>query len=100
MISPFLKREINVEDRDLTLVEIIRDPCILLCEASELTLDGHYYLYQYNGREGNFYRATIPSGAGYLHFRLLRANDKIPLSGWKIIKKSESSDRYIKLVIE
>jgi hypothetical protein len=94
VIYPFVKKEINVQHWDLTLVEIIRSPNVLLCEASELTLDGHYYLYQYNGREGNFYRATIPSGAGYLHFRLLKANDKIPLSGWRIIEKSEVSDRY------
>lgn len=94
MISLFLKKEINVQHWDLTLVEIIRSSNILLCEASELTPDGHYYLYQYNGREGNFYRATIPSGAGYLHFRLLKANDKVPVSGWRTIKKSEVSDRY------
>ncbi len=87
-------------DPDLTLVEIIRNPRMLLCEASELMADGHYYLYRYDGQEGNFYRATVPSGAGYVHFRLLKADDKIPLGGWRVIKRSEIPERYIKLVTE
>ena len=42
-------------EREYSLVEIIRDPRMLVCEASEMTRDGHYYLYRYNATEGNFY---------------------------------------------
>lgn len=87
-----------MEDRDFTLVEIVRDPRMLLCEASELKRDGHYYLYRYNGLEGTFYRGTVPSGAGYIHFRLLKANEKIPLGGWRMVERSELSDSHLKLV--
>jgi hypothetical protein len=61
-------------ERQYTLVEIIRDPRMLVCEASEMTRDGHYYLYRYNGTEGKFYRATVPSGAASTHFQVLETN--------------------------
>ena len=57
--------------RQYTLVEIIRDPRMMICEASEMTQDGHYYLYRYNATEKKFYRATVPSGAASTHFQVL-----------------------------
>lgn len=96
-ISPQAK-EIVMEDRNFTLIEMVRNPRMSLCEASELTRDGHYYIYRYDGMEGNFYRATVPSGAGDIHFRLLEPNEKIPLGGWTMVQKSELADNHLKLV--
>jgi hypothetical protein len=84
--------------RKYSLVEIIRDPRMLICEASELTQEGHYYLYRYNGMEGNFYRATVPSGAAGIHFRVLRATDHIPLGGWQVVETSSLSRSHLRLV--
>ena len=84
--------------REYTLVEMIRDPRVLICEAIDMTRDGHYYLYRYNGTEGNFYRATIPSGAASIHFQLLETNDKIPLGGWKVVVKGKVSKKGLQLV--
>ena len=84
--------------RKYTLVEIIRDPRMLVCEASELTKDGHYYLYRYNALEAEFYGATVPSGAASIHFRVLKATDRIPLGGWQVIKTSKPSKNNLKLV--
>ena len=84
--------------RQYTLVEIIRDPRMLVCEASEMTLDGHYYLYRYNGTEGKFYRATVPSGAASTHFQMLETTDKIPLGGWKMVVKGKVSKSSLHLV--
>jgi hypothetical protein len=81
-----------------TLVEIIRDPRMLVCEASEMTRDGHYYLYRYNGTEGKFYRATVPSGAAATHFQMLETTDKIPLGGWHVVVKGEVSKSRLHLV--
>lgn len=86
--------------RKYTLVEIVRDPRILVCEASELTKEGHYYLYRYNGLEGNFYRATVPSGAAGIHFRVLKTTDKIPLGGWRVVERSRLSKGHLKVVSE
>ena len=85
-------------EREHTLVEIIRDPRMLVSEASELTKDGHYYLYRYHALEGSFYRATVASGAADLHFRVLNATDKIPLGGWNVIARSKPSKSHLKLV--
>ncbi|MGD8372399.1 MAG: hypothetical protein PVG64_02220 [Syntrophobacterales bacterium] len=87
-------------EREYTLVEIIRDPRILVCEASELTKDGHYYLYRYDGLEGKFYRATVPSGAAAVKFRNLEATDKIPLGGWQVVEKNQISKRDLYLVTQ
>ena len=84
--------------REYTLVEMIRDPRVLICEAIDMTRDGHYYLYRYNGTEGNFYRATVPSGAASTHFQLLETNDKIPLGGWKVVVKGKLSKKSLQLV--
>ena len=84
--------------RQYTLVEIIRDPRILVCEASEMTRDGHYYLYRYNGTEGKFYRATVPSGAASTHFQVLETTDKIPLGGWHVVVRGEFSKSRLHLV--
>jgi hypothetical protein len=73
--------------RQYTLVEIIRDPRMLVCEASEMTRDGHYYLYRYNGTEGKFYR-----------FRVLETTDRIPLGGWHVIVRGELSKSRLHLV--
>ena len=87
-----------MEDRDFTLIEMVRNPRMSLCEASELTRDGHYYIYRYDGVEGNFYRATVPSGAGDIHFRLLEPNEKIPLGGWKMVEINQLSHSHLTLV--
>jgi len=87
-----------MEDREYTLIEIIRDPRIWICEASELTKDGHLYLYRYNASEETFYRATVPSGAAAEHFQALKATDKVPLSGWRILEKREFSKVALKSV--
>ena len=84
--------------RQYTLVEIIRDPTMWVCEASEMTRDGHYYLYRYNGTEGKFYRATVPSGAASTHFQVLEATDKIPLGGWHVVVRGELSKSRLHLV--
>jgi hypothetical protein len=85
-------------EREYSLVEIIRDPRMLVCEASEITRDGHYYLYRYNATEGNFYRATVPSGAASVHFQVLESTDKIPLGGWKMVVKGKVSKSSLHLV--
>ena len=85
-------------EREHTLVEIIRDPRMLVSKASELTRDGHYYLYRYHALEGNFYRGTVASGAADLHFRALNSTDKIPLGGWNMIARSKPSKSHLKLV--
>ena len=95
---PLSTEEVNVKDKDLTLVEMIRSPRMSLCEASELTRDGHYYIYRYHGVEGKFYRATVPSGAGDMHFRMLKPGDQIPLGGWTVVESSELTDSHLKLV--
>ena len=87
-----------MKDKDLTLVEIIRNPRLSVCEAGELTRDGHYYLYHYNGMEGSFYRATIPSGAADIHFRMLKPSDKVPVGGWQLIEINELCESHLKLV--
>ena len=85
-------------ERECSLVEIIRDPRMLVCEASEMTRDGHYYLYRYNATEGNFYRATVPSGAASVHFQMLGPTDKIPLGGWQVVVKGKVSKNSLHLV--
>ena len=90
--------EIAMEDSNFTLVEMVRNPRMSLGEASELTRDGHYYVYRYHGMEGKFYRATVPSGAGDIHFRLLEPTEKIPLGGWTKVETSKLSASQIKLV--
>ena len=87
-----------MEDRDFTLIEMVRNPRMPLCEASELTRDGHYYIYRYDGVEGKFYRATVPSGAGDVHFRLLEPNEKIPLGGWKMVERNQLAHSHLTLV--
>lgn len=87
-------------EQEYTLMEIIRDPRMLICEASELTKDGHYYIYCYNGLEGKFCRATVPSGAAGTHFRVLRATDKVPLGGWQVIEKGKLSKSQLRLVTQ
>ena len=85
-------------EREYSLMEIIRDPRMLVCEASEITRGGHYYLYQYNSAEGNFYRATVPSGAASVHFQVLESTDKIPLGGWQVVVKGKVSKSSLHLV--
>ena len=85
-------------EREYTLVEIIRDPRMLVCETSELTPEGHYYLYRYYGSEGTFYRATVPSGAADKHFHALEATDKIPLGGWRVVETSIFSKKQLHVV--
>ena len=87
-----------MEDKGLTLVEMVRNPRMSVCEASELTREGHYYIFRYDGMAGNFYRATVPSGAADIHFRMLKPSDKIPLGGWTTVETSELPDSHLKLV--
>ena len=84
--------------REYTLVEMIRNPRVLICEAIDMTRDGHFYLYRYNGTEGKFYRATVPSGAASIHFQLLKPSDKIPLGGWKVVVKGKLYKKSLHLV--
>ena len=84
--------------RQYTLMEIIRDPRMMICEASEITQDGHYYLYRYNATEGKFYRATVPSGAASTHFQVLETTEKIPLGGWHVVVRAELSKSRLHLV--
>ena len=84
--------------RQYTLVEILRDPRMLVCEASEITQDGHYYLFRYNGTEGKFYRAIVPSGAASTHFQVLETTDKIPLGGWHVVVRGKLSQSRLHLV--
>ena len=84
--------------RQYTLMEIIRDPGMMICEASEMTQDGHYYLYRNNATEGIFYRATVPSGAASTHFQLLEPTEKIPLGGWHVVVRAELSKSRLHLV--
>jgi hypothetical protein len=91
-------KELVMGDRELTLVEMVRNPRMSVGEASELTRHGHYYIYRYEGMEGNFYRATVPSGAADIHFRMLKPSDKIPLGGWTTVETSEFSNSHLKLV--
>ena len=85
-------------EREYSLVEIIRDPRMLVCEASEMTRDGHYYLYRYNATEGNFYRATVASGAASVHFQVLGPTDRIPLGGWQVVVQGKVSKSSLHLV--
>ena len=85
-------------ERKYTLVEMIRAPMMLVCESSELTEEGHYYLYRYNGSEASFYRATVPSGAADIHFKVLEPTDKIPLGGWEVIETNDFTRANLKLV--
>jgi hypothetical protein len=84
--------------REYTLVEIIRDPMMLVCEVSELRKDGHYYLYRYNGLEGDFYRATVPSGAAAIQFSVLETTDKVPVGGWQVVAKGQFNKKDLQLV--
>lgn len=84
--------------RRYTLVEMIRDPRMLICEASEITQDGHYYLYRYDSTEGKFYRATVPSGAATTHFQMLEKTEKIPLDGWHVVVRGELPKNRLHLV--
>jgi hypothetical protein len=71
---------------------------MLICEASEMTQDGHYYLYRYDGTEGKFYRATVPSGAATTHFQVLEKTEKIPLGGWHVVVRGELPKSRLHLV--
>jgi hypothetical protein len=73
-----------MKEREYSLVEIIRDPRMRVFEASELTAEGHYYLYRYDSGEGQFSRATVPSGAAEPRFAVLGPKDKVPLGGWQV----------------
>lgn len=75
-------------EREFDLVDIILDPGAWIYESYELTATGHYYLYRYDAAEQCFTKATVPAGAAAIHFRLLRAAEKIPLGGWHRVEKT------------
>ncbi len=89
-----------MSDREYTLMEIIRDPRMWRYEASELTSDGHYYLYRYDAEQGQFSRATVPSGAAEPRFAVLGDKDKVPLGGWKVVEARLVQRRPLHLVAE
>jgi hypothetical protein len=76
-----------MEWKKFSLVEIIRDPGTRIYEASELSEEGHYYLYRYDAEEEQFYRATVPAGAAAIQFFALKTDGKVPLSGWYEVEK-------------
>jgi len=74
-------------EQEYSLVDIIRDPGLWIYEAFELDSDGHYYLYRYDAGEGVFNRATVPAGAAAVHFHVLKAEDKVPIGGWRPLER-------------
>lgn len=86
--------------REVTLVEMIRDPGIWIYEASELERDGHYTLFRYDAATGCFSRATVPAGAACIHFRPMRTADagKVPIGGWVAVERTAVSPAKPKLV--
>jgi hypothetical protein len=87
-----------MNEREYSLVEIIRDPKLRVYEASELTVEGHYYLYRYDPGEGLFSRATVPSGAAEPRFAVLGAKDKVPLGGWQVAEGGSIQRPPLRLV--
>ena len=87
-----------MKEREYSLVEIIRDPRMRVFEASELTAEGHYYLYRYDPGEGRFSRATVPSGAAEPRFAALGAKDRVPLSGWQVAEGGSIQRPPLRLV--
>jgi hypothetical protein len=87
-----------MKEREYSLIEIIRDPRMWVYEASELTSEGHYYLYRYDAGEDQFSRATVPSGAAEPRFMVLGAKDKVPLGGWQVAEARSVPRRPLYLV--
>jgi hypothetical protein len=87
-----------MNEREYTLLEIIRDPGMWLYEACELTREGHYYLFRYDASQEKFYRATVPEGAAALHFYPLESSDKVPIGGWLAIQKKQTTGSRLRLV--
>ncbi len=88
-----------MHEREVTLVEIIRNPGPCVYEAYELSIEGHYYLYRYDPAEGVFQRATVPAGAAAVHFRPLPLSEKVPIGGWYIVEKKKPAESRPKLVV-
>ena len=72
------------------LVEIVRDPGLWIYEATELSVQGHYYLYRYDAARQVFSRATVPAGAAAIHFHDLKSSDKVPIGGWQHLERTVS----------
>jgi hypothetical protein len=87
-----------MSEREYLLIEIIRDPRMWVYEASELSPEGHYYLYRYDGGEDQFSRAMVPSGAAEPRFAVLGGKDKVPLGGWKVAEARSVQRRPLRLV--
>ena len=87
-----------MKEREYSLIEIIRDPKMWVYEASELTSEGHYYLYRYDAEEDQFSRATVPSGAAEPRFAVLGAKDKVPLGGWQVAEARSAPRQPLHLV--
>lgn len=89
-----------MSDREYTLIEIIRDPGLWIYENSELTIQGHYYLYRYDAGEKTFYRATVPAGATAPHFCRLRSSEKVPIGGWYMVEKKLGPSFRLRLIVD
>jgi hypothetical protein len=87
-----------MREREYSLTEIIRDPRMRVYEASELTPEGHYYLYRYDAGSGEFSRATVPSGAAEPRFAILGARDHVPVGGWLAAEGGSIRRRPLHLV--
>jgi hypothetical protein len=87
-----------MDEREYTLLQIIRDPGVWVYEAQELAAQDHYYLFRYDSGEGVFSRATVPAGAAAVQFQPLKVTDKVPLGGWHAVEKKSSPVFQLKLI--
>ncbi len=90
--------EASMEDREYTVIDIIRDPRPWVYEAMELTRTDHHYIYRFDALEGIFTRATVPAGAASTHFRPLGVHDKLPLGGWRVVEKRTLPKNPLRLI--
>ena len=77
-----------MSEKEYNLVDIIRDPGVWIYETFELSAGGHYYLYRYDAGEGIFSRATVPAGAAAIYFHPLKAEEKVPIGGWRPLERT------------
>lgn len=90
--------EAFMEDREYTVIDIIRDPRPWVYEAMELTRTGHHYIYRFDALEEIFTRATVPAGAASTHFRPLGVHDKLPFGGWRVVEKRTLPKSPLRLI--
>jgi hypothetical protein len=66
----------------VSLVAAIRDPLRRDHENQHLEAGGHLCLYRFMAEQGQFLRATVPSGAASPVFQPLAATDMVPVEEW------------------